>query len=477
MAVSDKSKAVRLTVRILEKLKPGEEARDSEVSGLIADVGPTGIHFRFRKVMRLGSRGDSPRSQTAVHMTLGTYPHVTLEQARQTAAVYAAQVRRGIDPRKGDAQPAPPVAEEEWTVDKLMDEYIADREQAEKAARTIQDIRNRYRAYLDVDIEYVVKDPKTQRKSVKAQKAWGPLRLSEVTAEMARERHRGIHLSRATGGGKVVANDTMRNFRAAFNWARETKRIKLLDNPAETITFYPQRPRTEELTLPDVAGWGQRVERLRNPIRRELLRLAAYSGMRPGSLMPMERSWVSFDERVIRVPADKMKKRRAFHLPLSQAMIDIIKRALAVGDVLYPGSPYLFPTRSNKDRQGSVIPTASMHNKSLESETGYVLRHLFSNVAASVDVGKAHRMMLMGQKVAGLEGTYLNDRFLFDSLLVAQERISGRISALLSAAPSPKYLAEMDAADTARRAKDSEKRAMKRARQHDSSPADLMKSV
>src|SRR5687767_8586009 len=98
MAVSDKSKAVRLTVRILEKLKPGEEARDSEVSGLIAHVGPTGIHFRFRKVMRLGSRGDSPRSQTAVHMTLGTYPHVTLEQARQTAAVYAAQVRRGIDP-------------------------------------------------------------------------------------------------------------------------------------------------------------------------------------------------------------------------------------------------------------------------------------------------------------------------------------------------------------------------------------------
>lgn len=455
-------KTLKLTVRVLEKLVPGEEARDTEVVGLIADVGQTGIRFRFKKVMRVGPKSDGPRPQTAIHITLGPYPSMTLEQARQTAAVYAAQVRQGIDPRKSEAA-SPSAPEEEWTVDKLIHEYIADREQAGNAERTGNDIRNRYKAYLDVDIEYAVKDPKTQRASMRSQRAWGPLRLSEITPDVARERHRGIHLSRPDGKtGTVVANDTLRNFRAAFNWARQTKRIKLVDNPAETITYYPQRNRTEALTLPDVAGWGQRVKRLHNPIRQGLVLLAAYSGLRPAPLMQMERSWVSFDEKVIRVPPDKMKKRKAFHLPVSNAMLDIIKQVMAAGDVLYPGAPYLFPTRSNKDRQGSVIPTASMHNKSLESETGYMLRHLFSNVAASVGVGKAHRMMLMGQKVAGLEGTYLNDRFLFDSLLEAQERISERISKLLAAEPSKKYLEEKEAADQARRGKDMKKRAEKR---------------
>ncbi len=456
-----KCRTLKLTVKVLDKLQPGEMVRDTEVSGLVAKAGPTSTSLWFRKAARIGPKSGGPRQQTSIHITLGTYPDMALEAARQKAAVYAAQVRQGIDPRKGEAAP-PREPEQQWTVDKLINEYAADREQAGRADRTVEDIRYRYRTYLDVDVEYVVKDSKTKLSLKLRQKAWGSLLVSEVTPEMARERHRGIHLSRTGEGGKTVANDTLRNFRAAFNWALKTKRIKLLDNPAETITWYPDRRRTDNLTLPDVAGWGRRVERLRNPIRQGLLRLAAYSGLRPAALMQMERAWVSYDDKVIRVPANAMKKRREFHLPLSGAMIAIIRQVIAVGDILYPGTPYLFPTRSNKDRSGSVVPTATMRNKILEGETGYVLRHLFSNVAESVDVGKAHRMMLMGQKVAGLEGTYLNDRFLFDSLLAAQEKISGRISALLVAEPSAKYVADMEARDDARLAKDKRKRAEKR---------------
>lgn len=66
---------------------------------------------------------------------------------------------------------------------------------------------------------------------------------------------------------------------------------------------------------------------------------------------------------------------------LSALMVGIIERALAVGDVLYPNSAWLFPTRATRDdpkhgiRKGDVIATQVWCEKSLPSETGHLLRH------------------------------------------------------------------------------------------------------
>lgn len=453
--------ATKITVRLLEKLRPSDRIHDTETPGLIAEAGRTGtVRFHYRRVMREGPKTGDARKQKAVSMALGAYPTMALDEARQEAARLGALLRSGVDPRER----VEATSSEVCTVDDLIAEYMADADQAGRTTRTIEDIGMRYRRYLDVDITFDVTDVKTKIRRTKHQKAWGTVPVTQVSGEMARDRHRGI----AENHGRVVANDTLRNFRAAFNWARKKRRhLHLGDNPVDAITFYRQRERTESLTLPDLGGWGRRLQALRNPLRREMHLLALYSGLRPTTLVQIERSWVSFKDRAILIPADAMKKRRAFDLPLSLPMIQIIERAMGFAQMLYPGAPWLFPTRSNKDGSGPVVPTASWHEKNLANETGYVLRHLYSNVAASTVVhvngatavvGKMHRMMLMGQKIAGLEGTYLNDRFLFSTLLEAQEAISSRITRLLSAEPSAAYLAEKEAQAQNRRTKRTKKR-------------------
>jgi integrase len=276
-----------------------------------------------------------------------------------------------------------------------------------KAERTIEDIHARFARYLA--------------------EPWGELPITAVTRTMARDEHKRITREH----GAVVANDTLRNFRAAFNWARKaTDDLATADNPAEAVTFNPQRARTEVLTFPDLPTWLRKVRALGNPLRSVMHELGLFSGLRPGNLVGLERAWVRRDERAIVIPAGRMKKRVAFALPLSAHMLDLVDRALAAGDVLYRSSqPYLFPTRANKDRSGAVIATAVWKESDLPSETGHILRHMFSNACNAAGVSSVDRMLLMAQRVPGVEGMYLNDRALFSHLLGEQEKVSAYLLA------------------------------------------------
>jgi hypothetical protein len=53
---------------------------------------------------------------------------------------------------------------------------------------------------------------------------------------------------------------------------------------------------------------------------------------------------VRLDERAISIP--KMKRGHPFDLTLSEHIVGLVRRAMELGDVLYPGAPWLFPTRS-----------------------------------------------------------------------------------------------------------------------------------
>lgn len=411
-------KPTKLTVRLLEKLAPKGRVHDTDVPGLFAEAGKTGkVKLRFKTTLREGPKGGSREKQT-VKETLGAWPEMSLEAARQKATALRLMIRAGIDPRKKDVV-APTDAP--WTVDRLIAEYIGDRRRVGKADRTLADIEKRCSEYLDTEIRYEVelrKDLKQARK----QAAWGPLPLTTITDQLARERHIAI----TTNHGSVVANDTLRNFRACWNWARKTqKHLGLGENPVNAITFNLQRQRTETLTLPDLKDWGKRLATVRNPLRREMHLIGLLTGLRPGTLVGLERAWIRFDVGAVVIPASAMKKRKEFHLPLSGHLVEIFRRALQISELMYPKAPFLFATRAKKDRSGPVVATVSWQEKTeLPNETGYVLRHMYSNAASAAYVQKPERMMLMGQRVAGLEGTYLNDRYLFDKLKAEQEKVT-----------------------------------------------------
>jgi integrase len=381
----------KLTAKLLATLQPGDLVRDAALPGFFATVGPTGaVSLKVQADVRIDGR------RRTVKQTLGRFPELTLDAARVEASRVLAEAKAGRDPR-GSAAPSAP-----WTVARLVEEYAANMRTGGKAERTIADYQDRFDRYL--------KD------------AWGELPLTAVTRDLARAAHARITREH----GAVVANDTIRNFRAAFNWARKaTDAMAGADNPAEAVTFNPQRARTEVLTFPDLPGWLRKVRALGNPLRALMHELGLFSGLRPGNLVALERAWIRREERAIVIPTGRMKKRVAFALPLSPHMLDLVDRAIAAGDVLYRSSqPYLFPTRANKNRSGAVIATAVWKEADLPSETGHLLRHMFSNACNAAGVSSVDRMLLMAQRVPGVEGMYLNDRALFSHLLGEQERVS-----------------------------------------------------
>lgn len=387
----------KLTVRLVEKLQPGERVRDTDARGLFAECGAGGtVAFKFQSDLRAGPRTGAARKPVTVRMTLGTFPELTLDEARRRAVVLREAVRAGRDPRPGAAPDPSPGA---WTVAHMRDEYVRDLQIRQKASRTIGDLQDMFARYLP---------------------EWLELPAAAVTRAMARDRHASI----TTAHGPVAANYALRAFRTCFNFAKRAQDAPLGDNPAEAVTYHPQRSREAVILFPDIPGWLAKVRKLKNPLRAVMHELGLFSGLRPGTLVALERAWLRLDERAIVVPGARMKARREFALPLSGHMVELVRRALAAGDVLHPGSPYLFPTRNGADE---VIATQVWKERTLRGETGHILRHTYSTLANAAGVTSANRMLLMGQKVPGIEGVYLQERALFEALRAEQEKVTAHV--------------------------------------------------
>jgi integrase len=100
---------------------------------------------------------------------------------------------------------------------------------------------------------------------------------------------------------------------------------------------------------------------------------------------------------VIVVPEAQMKGRREFQLPLSQHMLGIVQQALLAGDVMFPGSPWLLPTRSADGR--NVIATRVCTERSLPGETGHILRHTWRTLAVAAGVVGNDAEMLLAHRL------------------------------------------------------------------------------
>ncbi len=110
-------------------------------------------------------------------------------------------------------------------------------------------------------------------------------------------------------------------------------------------------------------------------------------------------------------------------------MVEVVRHAMAASEVLFPGAPWLFPSRSSKT--GEVIATQVWKEKALPSETGHILRHTYRTVAQRRGIDRVNARLLLDHTVPGIEGVYIHERALFDTLLAEQERVTAAILALL----------------------------------------------
>lgn len=392
----------RLTEAFVQKL-PNDKIyfiRDTKVTGLMLVVNKRCKSYKVQRDLWTGHRGRRRLVKT-VRYTLGTTEDMSLEEARIQAEEVLSKIKRGIDPNG-----KPKVSSDSWTVERMFKEYEHDLKIRDRAQVTIDGMMDRLTRYI----------PK-----------WKDVPITEIKRSFAREEHKRI----TEKHGPVVANKAMRDFRACYNFA-----LKVVDdpdtlppNPIAAVTFNKERAKGRVLMPDALPEWWSKVQAIPSPLRRDMHTLGLLSGLRPGTLVSLRREWVNLKDCAISIP--RMKSGRSFDLPLSPYMVELVRRVMATADVLYPGSPWLFPTRSSTTRQ--IIVTQVWKEKSLPSETGHILRHTYRTIAQRACIDKIEARLLLDHKVPGIDGVYIHEKALFDRLLATQKIMTASILHLCNA--------------------------------------------
>ena len=399
----------KITVRQLEALEPNQRISDGSLPGFYAEGGAKGAHLKVQCELRIDG------ARKLVKVALGRWPDVSLDEARAEATRVLAEVRAGRDPRA--KAPAPAAG---WTVARAFEAYVKNLSKRAGSELTQRDMRLRLGRYLE---------------------DWKELPLASLTKELCEARQLKIQADvkaraaskRATGAR--VANATIRDLSAVWNFAADYTPLPPV-NPCRKIVMIGEKREHHEIPVSELSAWWKAVGDLKSPLRRAMHRLGLLAGLRPGNLTAIERAWIDLEAQRISFPGRVMKGRKAFTLPLSKAMAEQVRLALDAGDVLEPGSSYLFPTRG---KTGVVQATVVTREKAvaLANRTGHALRHTWKTCARNARLPESQIALLMAHRLGGMADTYGSLADQFDRLLADQETVSAWILSRVGAAKPP----------------------------------------
>jgi len=259
-------------------------------------------------------------------VTIGPATVLMIEEAWQQARDALAEMYQGRDPKLS-------------------------KQQRTNAAVTVREV---FAAYLAASSNQRPKTREMYRYAADTHLApWLDLPLRDVTHEMVEARFRAITADvakRACAGqikggvnvdGRTTANGAMRLFRALWNHQAE-RDPSLPRNPTWVLRrqwhdIQRRSRRVESERLPD---FYDAARRLPSEIQRDLVLFALFTGMREREAAGLTWSEVDLAQRVIRVPASRMKADREFVLPMSDVAHSLLVGRRAYGrdgDYVFPG--------------------------------------------------------------------------------------------------------------------------------------------
>jgi len=389
----------RLTAKLLATLEPGALVRDDVVRGLFASVGPTGgISLKVQADLRIGGE------RRTIKQTLGRYPALTLDAARAEAMRLLAEVREGRDPR-APAEAAKAGAR--WTLGRAFDAYVADLAKRPGSELSQRDMRNRLARYLD---------------------DWRELPLRELTKEMCEARQAQVAATirasarQRNATGARTANAVIRDIAAVWNYAADYTPLPPVA-PTRRVTMIGEVRGHHEIPIADLGEWWAAVGALKNPLRRAMHRLGLLSGLRPSNLVGLRREWIRADRGAVDFPASAMKGRRPFTLPLSEPMQALVRDALAAGDILAPGTAWLFPG----DGKAGHVAVVREKAPALRDRTGHALRHTWKTCARNARLAESTIEILLAHRLGGVRDTYGSIEDQLDTLREEQARVSAYV--------------------------------------------------
>jgi integrase len=305
-----------LTVVQIKALKPAAKPyKIYDEGGLFLLVQPSGsLLWRFR----YSSHG------TERKLSLGSFPEVSLQQARKKRDAARAEIVDGGDPVEDKRQR------------KL---------EAEIAART---------TFKLVAIEYIEKMEREGRSPATAKKArWFLDLLDGIAARpiVAITPHELLDaLKRVERRGHHETAQRLRAFAGrVFRYGFATLRTDR--NPADILKGALTVPRVKHhAAILEPTKVGELLRAIEGysgrPENRFALQLAPHVFLRPGELRQARWGEIKFADKVWRVPAERMKMKQEHAVPLSRQAVFLLQQLRALGN----RSDFLFPALQTSQR-------------------------------------------------------------------------------------------------------------------------------
>ncbi|WP_324034614.1 tyrosine-type recombinase/integrase [Aeromonas caviae] len=364
-----------------------------------------------------------------VWFTIGSYPHLSLAQARGEAARLNADVENGKDPsaeRKRDQQ------------------------------ETIKTVEQLFLDWYQHDVSRRLKHPQIPKHLYQKEIAphIGKLALKDVNARDIR----AIIHTVANSGRNATANDALMVCKQLFKHAIK---LNLLDySPAQAFTMSDaggqEKSRKRILSLDELDLLFTVLRKHRDQFVREnylAIALLVHLGVRKGELIAAMWSELDFDEGTWCIPAERSKTATAITIPLSAASLEWFAEL----KVRACGSPYVFPSRRASKRRDYISDDTLNHaiaklfgqkvdskkqplanvlgEAGLEHFTIHDLRRTCRSLLASIGIPSHVAERCLNHKLKGVEGIYNRHDYL-DERREALEKLADILAPIVDSQPN-----------------------------------------
>lgn len=241
---------------------------------------------------------------------LGTFPDVTIEQARRKAAEIGGEIAKGANPAE-ERRAARREAKEEMTLDQLFELWMGDAKDRKRSWKEDEAQRRRYLGELD------------------------RRRLSTIKRADVRTLHKRI----GRENGPYAANRLLALVRAVFNFAIEQHELKL-SNPAQGVEPFPESKRRRRLMSDELPAFFQAVAEEPNGDIRDYVLMSLLTGARRANVLAMRWDDIHFDRATWEIGADESKNGEPMTVPLTQPALEVLRErrtATASDGFVFPG--------------------------------------------------------------------------------------------------------------------------------------------
>jgi len=352
--------AARLSNRLVVNTNPprGErvELRDTLVKGLICDC------TARTKTFRLRYQSQGKRQMVA----LGTYPAISVEQARTKALQLIEEAKN--------------VRTDRIRVGELSKQFVEMYSKPNKASWKADeaDLEKHVVQFFGEDA-YAEDVDRRQ--------------VADFTLHLAKEYP-----------GRPRANRIYAVARKMFRWAASVDRIPTDPTVGVGQPVKKKPPRHRILTDVEIKQlWTAVEDKEVHDSTRYAIRMLLLTGLRPTEVFRMEWAWVKKDQ--ISIPPTGTKTKQAQHIvPLTKQLSDLIKQ-------IPKTSKYMFPSKGNPSKQIDATSCGQLVRRKIDAD--YILHDIRRTVASwlvSNGVGMDTARSILGHKPQGVLGeVYLHE--------------------------------------------------------------------